>query len=85
MIRAATLTCLGILAIGAQAGPVLRLDPKYGFPIHWVVDDVHNGYAGYYVTDQDYWGEVDRFAPLRECGFFSWRRLFGTTRLGCLN
>jgi len=63
---------------------LLRLDATYGFPRRWVVDDVHNGYAGYYRTDHDDWGEVDRFAPIGECGFLSWRRFFAATRVSCL-
>ena len=34
---------------------VLRLDARYGFPVRWVVDDVHNAY-GRYLTDQGLWG-----------------------------
>jgi hypothetical protein len=52
----------------------LVLDPYYGFPTAWEVDDVRNGY-GMYMSDQGYWGAVEMFAPevAGRCSF--WRRV----------
>ena len=54
----------------------LELDPEYGFPRTWHVDDVHNGHGRMYVTDRGYGGHVEVFsADPRAWRCSWWRRL----------
>jgi hypothetical protein len=54
----------------------LQLDPVYGFPRRWHVNDVHNGWGNRTVHDRGYGGAVERFSAaedLRPCAW--WRRM----------
>ena len=40
---------------------LLELDPHYGFPIAWHVDDAQNRYSSRFVTDRGYGARVELF------------------------
>ena len=55
---------------------LLELDPHYGFPIAWHVDDAQNRYSSRFVTDRGYGARVELFtADPRAWRCSWWRRL----------